>query len=103
MLHGSNTTATTLNVTGLTASTLYSMTVKAKDAAGNISPASTPLSVTTTPAPPSVPTGLAQSAVTGTSFTLSWTASTPETGGAVAGYDIFKNGTLAGSSATSPK
>ena len=41
------TASTTLSVTGLTAATAYSMTVKAKDAAGNISAASTVLTVTT--------------------------------------------------------
>lgn len=40
-------TGLTASITGLTASTAYSMTVKAKDAAGNISAASTALSVTT--------------------------------------------------------
>ena len=43
-------TATNFNVTGLTANTTYSLTVKAKDAAGNASAASTVLSVTTSPA-----------------------------------------------------
>jgi len=46
-LLGSTTSATISNVTGLTASTTYTMTVKAKDAAGNVSAASTPLNVTT--------------------------------------------------------
>ncbi|MGE0076680.1 MAG: M4 family metallopeptidase, partial [Bacteroidales bacterium] len=40
-------TTTSYSVTGLTASTTYSYTVKAKDAAGNLSSASTALSVTT--------------------------------------------------------
>ncbi|WP_342571406.1 glycosyl hydrolase family 18 protein [Paenibacillus sp. FSL R5-0749] len=42
-----STSTTTAVVTGLTASTTYAFTVKAKDAAGNISAASTSLSVTT--------------------------------------------------------
>ncbi|WP_260986636.1 chitinase [Paenibacillus xylanexedens] len=42
-----STSATTAVVTGLTAGTTYAFTVKAKDAAGNTSAASTPLSVTT--------------------------------------------------------
>ena len=42
-----STTATTYGVTGLTASTTYSFTVKSKDAAGNTSASSTALSVTT--------------------------------------------------------
>ena len=45
-LMGSSTT-TSYTATGLTSSTAYSITVKAKDAAGNISAASTALSVTT--------------------------------------------------------
>lgn len=43
---------TTANLTGLTAATAYSVTVKAKDAAGNVSAASTALPVTTSAAPP---------------------------------------------------
>ena len=43
-------TSTTFNVTGLTASTAYSMTVRARDAAGNLSAQSTALSVTTSSA-----------------------------------------------------
>jgi hypothetical protein len=46
-LKGSTTTATTFAVTGLTASTAYTFTVKAKDAAGNISAASNTVNVTT--------------------------------------------------------
>ncbi|WP_062062132.1 M20/M25/M40 family metallo-hydrolase [Aquimarina longa] len=41
-------TRTTANVTGLTASTTYQFSVKAKDAAGNVSDASAVVSVTTT-------------------------------------------------------
>ncbi len=52
-LVGSTTTATTINVTGLVASTAYSMTVRAKDAAGNTATSSA-LSVTTI-APTSFP------------------------------------------------
>ncbi|SEE01333.1 Por secretion system C-terminal sorting domain-containing protein [Tenacibaculum sp. MAR_2010_89] len=44
---GSTTTATSYNVTGLTANTAYSFTVKAKDAAGNVSSSSNTASVTT--------------------------------------------------------
>jgi len=45
-------TATSANITGLTAGTTYTMTVKAKDAAGNISAASSALNVTTVSPPP---------------------------------------------------
>jgi chitodextrinase len=57
---GSSST-TSFNVTGLSASTAYSMTVRAKDAAGNASAASTALTVTT-----SAFSGTAYTKVTGT-------------------------------------
>jgi chitodextrinase len=95
-------TASPFDLTGLTASTTYSMTVKARDAAGNRSAASTAKSVTTLAVVdttvPSTPTALASSAITPTSFTLKWTASTDNV--AVTGYEIFKGGVLAGTSAT---
>ncbi|MDO8542157.1 MAG: DUF1349 domain-containing protein [Opitutaceae bacterium] len=43
---------------------------------------------------PSVPTGLAASSITETSFTLSWTASTDDVG--VTGYEVFKDGVSVG-------
>lgn len=46
---------------------------------------------------PSVPTNLASSNVATTSFTLTWTAST-DTGSGIAGYDIYRDGALDGSS-----
>jgi chitodextrinase len=95
-LHSSVGAVTTANITGLAASTNYSFTVMAKDAAGNVSSNSSPLSVTTSaPAdttPPSAPTGLSSSNIAATAFTLSWTAATDNVG--VTGYDIFRNGTL---------
>ena len=67
--------------------------VAARDAAGNLSAASAEASVTVTDAtPPSVPTGLAAS-VSDDDVTLSWTASTDNTG--VAGYRVYR-GTTAG-------
>ena len=49
---------TTATVTGLSASTTYSFTVKARDAAGNVSAASNAVSATTTAGGPPPPTGL---------------------------------------------
>lgn len=46
-LEGSTTTATTYGVSGLTASTTYAVTIRAKDAVGNVSNASTPVNATT--------------------------------------------------------
>ena len=43
--------------------------------------------------PPSVPTGVAATAVSASEIDLSWTASTAGNGGAVTGYKIFRNGT----------
>src|SRR5713226_2382905 len=49
--------------TGLSAATTYSYTVAARDAAGNLSPNSTSVSVTTLPPPPSNSAGLAWDSV----------------------------------------
>jgi chitodextrinase len=90
-------TGTTYGVTGLTASTTYNFSVKAKDAAGNISAASNVATVTTL-APvadttaPTAPTTLAASGTTTTTTNLSWTASTDNV--AVTGYDVYQGATL---------
>ncbi|HTF10522.1 MAG TPA: glycoside hydrolase family 9 protein [Asanoa sp.] len=87
-------TATTFAVTGLTASTSYAFYVVAKDAAGNRSAASAPVSVTTTdpPAPDAVaPTAPGQptaSTITTGAVTLSWAASTDNVG--VTGYRVYR-------------
>ncbi|CAI6083108.1 fibronectin type III domain-containing protein [Cohnella sp. JJ-181] len=101
-LVGTTTTATTFTVTGLTASTAYSFTVKARDAAGNVSSPSNTLNVTTSAGAsdttaPSAPTGLTSPSKTDTSVSLSWTASTDNV--AVTAYDIYRGGSLAGSTA----
>jgi chitodextrinase len=70
----SNITATSYTITGLTASTTYSIYVKAKDAAGNNTNSNT-LSVTTNAPPPCpAPTGLSASSSTGATATLTWAA-----------------------------
>jgi agmatine/peptidylarginine deiminase/chitodextrinase len=94
---------TSYSVTGLIASTAYSFTVKAKDAAGNISGASNAVSVTTTsPATdtqaPTVPTNLAASGTTATATNLVWTASTDNAG--VTAYDVYQGTTLKATVAT---
>jgi chitodextrinase len=94
--------STNYTVTGLTASTLYSFTVSAYDAAINNSAVSSAITVTTAAAvdatPPTVPAGLTSSAITQTTLTLSWLASTDIVG--VTGYKIFKNGSQIGTSVT---
>ncbi len=102
ILIGSTTTATTFNVTGLTASTAYAFNVKAKDAAGNLSVNSNTVNVTTLApdtTPPSAPT-LSACGTTSTSTVLSWSGATDNI--AVTGYDIYQGATLIGSVATSP-
>jgi chitodextrinase len=96
------TAATTFNVTGLTASTAYTFSIKAKDAAGNISAASNVVNVTTL-APivdttaPTAPTALTASGTTTTTTNLSWTAATDNV--AVTGYDVYQGAVLIGSTA----
>jgi chitodextrinase len=87
---------TTYNVTGLTAATAYTFSVKAKDAAGNVSASSNTVNVTTLSASdttaPSAPTSLTASGTTQTTTNLSWTASTDNVG--VTGYDVYQGATL---------
>ena len=86
-------TDTSVQVTGLTASTMYSITVSARDAADNVSPVSAALNVTTPDThPPGIPAGLAANGITETGFTLSWNASTDNVG--VTGYNVFLNGNI---------
>nr|BAM67137.1 chitinase [Paenibacillus sp. FPU-7] len=86
-----NVSGTSTTITGLTPNTAYSFTVKAKDAAGNVSAASTAVSVTTDAASndttaPTAPTNLQVAAKTASSITLNWTASTDNVG--VTGYTV---------------
>ncbi|MCM3746596.1 fibronectin type III domain-containing protein [Paenibacillus pasadenensis] len=86
--------STSFVVNGLAPSTAYSFTVKAKDGAGNLSAASSALSVTTSP-PPAAPTNVASTSTTMTSIGLSWNA--PSNLSGVAGYKIYSGSALAGS------
>ncbi|MDB5165054.1 MAG: exoglucanase [Candidatus Saccharibacteria bacterium] len=94
------TTTTSYTNTGLTPSTSYSYTIQAYDAAGKTSASSTALAVSTAAdtVAPSIPTGLTSSASTVNSITLGWTASTDNVG--VIGYNIYRDGTKVGTSAT---
>ena len=86
----------TYTVSGLSPSTTYTFTVKARDAANDVSAASSGVSVTTSAAAataPTVPTGLASSTVMANSTALSWTAST-SSDSTVAYYDVYQNGAL---------
>ena len=97
-----STSSTTFSVIGLTASTTYSFSVKAKDAAGNISLSSNLVSVTTL-APvldttlPTAPTLIA-TGTTQTTTNLSWSGATDNV--AVTGYDVYQGASLIASVAT---
>ncbi len=95
------------SVPGTTLSTVLTVTpgaqwglyVNARDAAGNVSQASTTVPITVPQCqadtqPPSTPTGVTATA-TGTTVTVRWTAATDNVG--VTGYEITRNGTAAGS------
>ncbi|HVQ43946.1 MAG TPA: Ig-like domain-containing protein [Candidatus Saccharimonadia bacterium] len=91
------TTGTTYADTALLAGNSYAYTVRATDAAGNLSPASNTATATTpTPdtTPPSAPSALTATAPTGTQVNLSWTASTDNVG--VTRYNVLRGGTQIG-------
>ncbi|HEY2491962.1 MAG TPA: glycosyl hydrolase family 18 protein [Paenibacillus sp.] len=86
-----NVTGTSTTISGLSANTAYTFTVKAKDAAGNVSAASTPVQASTTAAPvdtiaPTQPTNLQVTGKSVSSVNLSWDASTDNVG--VTGYTV---------------
>ncbi|AZK48256.1 glycosyl hydrolase family 18 protein [Paenibacillus lentus] len=86
-----NVNGTSATISGLTPNTAYTFTVSARDAAGNISAPSSPLSVTTNSGandttPPTAPTNLQTTGKTSSSISLSWTASTDNVG--VTGYTV---------------
>src|SRR5438093_10318156 len=58
-------------------------------------PTTTTTAPTTDTTAPTTPSGLAASALTSTSLTLSWNASTDNVG--VTGYQVYRNGTLVAS------
>jgi uncharacterized repeat protein (TIGR02543 family) len=101
VLSGTVAAGTSATVAGLSPSTAYSITITASDAAGNVSPASAPLSVTTLQGvdttPPTPPTNQVASTLTRTTVTLSWSASADNVG--VAGYTVYNGNVVVASSA----
>jgi len=98
-----STSATIYTLSGLSCGTSYTLAIDAYDAAGNRSGQAS-VAASTSPCPstlgidtlaPSTPTGLAVTGSTQTSISTSWSASVDTVG--VAGYGVFKNGALAGS------
>ncbi|GHJ46855.1 hypothetical protein Cs7R123_41970 [Catellatospora sp. TT07R-123] len=92
-------TGLSATVSGLSADTAYSFTVKARDAAGNTSPASNTVSARTQPGgggdtqAPTAPGNPRSTAKTSNSVTLAWDASTDNVG--VTGYEVYNGTALA--------
>lgn len=90
--------------TKLTASTEYTYTVKAFDAAGNVSEESKALVISTLEEPPadleapSVPLNITASSISDKSVSLSWTQSTDNVG--VVGYYVYRDGEQVGETET---
>lgn len=90
-----NTTSTSLAVSGLSASTAYSFYVVAKDTAGNLSATSNTVNaITLSAADTSAPSAstLSASGITTSNADLSWTAASDNVG--VASYNVYQNGVL---------
>jgi YD repeat-containing protein len=97
---GTSGTSTYSDTTTL-GTTAYTYTVAAYDNAGNNSAQSGGVNVTTPDTiPPSVPTGLIATVISGNQVNLSWNPSTDTGGSGLAGYVIFRNGSGLGGSAT---
>ena len=83
--------------TGLTASTTYYYRVCAYNASGNsvfssVTSAATPAAPDTTA--PSIPTGVIATATSTSQVSVSWNVSTDSGGSGVAGYQVYRDGTL---------
>jgi chitodextrinase len=82
-------------------STTYSYTVAAYDAATNVSAQSAAKNVSTPDVtPPSTPTNLTATAASPSRINLSWSASSDTGGSGLAGYRVYRGGTLVASPAT---
>jgi chitodextrinase len=88
-------TGRTFTDSGLVTGTSNTYRVTAYDNAGNESGPAGPVTGTTRDATaPSVPQGLQSSNVTANSLTLTWSASIDTGGSGLAGYRVFRSGTL---------
>jgi chitinase len=87
---------TSVSLIGFKSGTPYNFTVKARDAAGNVSAASNQSTVLLTfddTTPPSAPSSLKTTSVTSSSVSLSWTASSDDVGVVV--YQVYRDGVVA--------
>lgn len=88
----------TTNLANLVPATNYTINLRARDAAGNLGPASSGTFSTPDSVPPTVPGNVSASSTVSTRVNVSWTASTDNV--AVTGYKVFRNGGQIGTSAT---
>ncbi|GAA4416374.1 hypothetical protein GCM10023148_13470 [Actinokineospora soli] len=91
-------TTTSATVSGLSPDTAYTFTVKARDAAGNTSAASTSVTARTQPGtadgePPTTPGSPRVTGTTATSVSLAWDSSADNVG--VTGYEVYNGSALA--------
>jgi len=97
-----STSSTSYADVGLTPGSSHSYTVRAFDAAGNVSAASNSASATTQTAdttPPTTPANLVATVIDSAQVNLSWSASTDNVG--VTGYKVFRNGYQVATATTS--
>ncbi|MER5552490.1 fibronectin type III domain-containing protein [Streptomyces sp. NPDC002793] len=98
-IHSVPGTQTTARLTGLRPGTVYTFTVRARDAADRSSPDSEPLDLTTPSAPgapdSTAPTGLrTETTARGAESLVDLSWDQPDTGGTVPAYQLFLNGRL---------
>lgn len=91
---------TSATISGLTPSTLYNFKVRARDVDGHLSVFSSETCAITLAdggnedtTPPSIPQNLVPVVLSSSSIQLSWSPSTDNVGGGIAGYDVYRNGT----------
>ena len=86
---------TNLLIDSILPNSVYSITVQAKDKAGNVSEDSNPLVYTSVDnIPPTAPTNLQFSAPTANSFSINWDAAIDETDTDIPEYQVYLNGQL---------
>jgi len=89
--------ATTYADAGLTASTTYNYRVRAYNAGGNSGYSATASAATQAPpdtTPPSVPSGVTVTANSASQITVKWNVSTDTGGSGLAGYQVYRDGTM---------